>query len=72
MPEEDLHLSVMAPLQAHARRRLWPAFKATLELRTRTRQNHVALVFSIPVCPSPRGARSGQPGFFSAISAISA
>ena len=38
----------------------WPAFKDTLELRTRTLQNQVALVFSIPVCPSPREARSGQ------------
>ena len=29
----------------------WPAFKGTLELRTRTLQNQLALVFSIPVCP---------------------
>ena len=55
-----------------ARRRPWPAFKDTLELRTQTLRNQIALVFSIPVCPSPREARSGQPGFFSAASAISA
>jgi hypothetical protein len=48
------------------------AFKGTLELRTQTLGNQVALVFSIPVCPSPREARSGQMVFFSASSAVSA
>ena len=50
----------------------WPAFKGTLESRTRTLRNQVALVFWIPVCPSPREARSGYPGLFSASLAISA
>jgi hypothetical protein len=50
-----------------ARRRPGPAFKGARELRTQALRNQVALVFSIPVCPSPREARSGQSGFSSVL-----
>ena len=50
----------MTPMDVWPDAGRWPAFKGTLELRTQARRGQVALVFSIPVCPSPREARSGQ------------
>ena len=44
MPEEDFHLSVMAPLQAHARRRLWPAFKGGFSPRPRRSLREIGFV----------------------------